>query len=50
MSKVDGPYLVTFCCLLPYTTQVREVACTQTYLKKPGSIRESCGATHLELL
>lgn len=39
--KVDGPYLVALCCLLPYTTQLREVeffVSPQLYLKKLGSI------------
>ena len=43
MGKVDGPYLVTFFCLLPYTTQSREVAIPvrlQMYLKKPAPIPE----------
>ena len=45
MSFIDGPYLVTLCCLLlPYTTRIHEVelsVCPQMYLKKPGSIAES---------
>ena len=39
--KVDMPYLVTFCCLLHYTTQIHEVGnsvCPHMYLKNPGSI------------
>lgn len=39
--KVDGPYLVSLCCLLPYTTQLREVeiyVSPQLYLQKQGSI------------
>ena len=52
MSKVDGPNSVTFCCLLPYTTQICEVQIyvqLQMYLMKPGSIPESAEA-NLELL
>lgn len=40
-TKVDGPYLVAFCCLLPYTSQIRSgwnFVHLQTYLKKLGSI------------
>ena len=37
---VDGPYLVTFCCLLPYTTQIHKAEVEtfvrlQIYMKKP---------------
>ena len=47
--KVDGPYFVTFCCLLPYTTQICETEISvsmQMCMKKPGSISE----TLLELI
>ena len=26
--KIDEPYLVTFCCLLQYSTQIRKYKCT----------------------
>ena len=45
--KVDGPYLVTFCCLLPYITRIHKdeiFLLPQMYLKKPGSVPESFGA------
>ena len=50
--EVDGPYLVKFFCLLPYTTWNHEVGisvCPQMHLKKPGSIPENYGA-NLEFL
>ena len=30
--NVDGPYLVTFCCLVPYTTQIRRVGISMRVL------------------
>ena len=44
---LDGPYLVTFCCLLPCTTQIHEVQFfvhPQMYTKKLGLILLSFGA------
>ena len=47
--KVDGPYLITFSCLLPYTTSICEIeiyVCPQMYLKKPRSIKKSTRRPH----
>lgn len=45
LSFIDGPYLVTLCCLLlPYTARIHKVeisVCPQMYLKKPAPIAES---------
>jgi len=46
-TKVDGPCLVSFCCLLPSTTRILEVKFSvrpQMYLKKPGAIPQILGA------
>jgi hypothetical protein len=43
-----GLISLLFCCLLPYTTWIREGEISvllQTYLKNPGSIPESFGVT-----
>ena len=49
--EVDRPYLVAFCCLLPYTTifGFTRLKLPEMYQKMPGSIPESIGA-NLELL
>ena len=50
--RVDGPSLAAFCCLLPYTTWIREIEISvqpQMNLKKPGPIPESFGP-NLKLL